>query len=479
MAVKAPVGLVKPRRSLLGEILDWMLAPLFLLWPMSVAITYIVAINLADAPHDVSLNTALDVLADQVQVQPDQHVNVNLSSAAAIALRTQSEAGIFWKIVDAQGNLIAGDSALPTPANALEQFPDSETHFMDYTSGGFKLRIANKWFEPTATAEPVLIVVAEGIENRTALANDIIKGVIIPQFLVLPVAALLIWFGLSRGVAPINALQKRLRARRPDDLSEIDVQSTPSEITPLVSAMNDLLLRLSQNIQAQRRFVADAAHQLKTPLAGLRMQAEIALKSAPNDEIVLNLKQIVRGTEQATRLINQLLLLATAEKREQVKLERLDLIALAQDTTQQWVAQALAQQADLGFETTIEQPLFIMGQPILLVELLNNLLDNALSYAGQPGQNGHVTVSVTQQGRQALLIVEDNGPGIPLSERDRVFDRFYRVLGTGTQGSGLGLAIVKEIAQRHMADIVITETSPGSASPGTQITLRFALAQKS
>jgi two-component system sensor histidine kinase TctE len=479
---------VKQRRSLLGEILDWMLAPLFLLWPMSVAITYVVAINLADAPHDQALKTALAVLSDQIKTEPNGDRSILLSNSAQLALRTESESGIFWKIIDRQNNLIAGDPAVPTPSDIDYETINPNAHFSDYTSGGFRLRLAYKWFTPTLLSpvtqslghtslntfnpdpKPLFIVVAEGIESRTALANDIIKGVIIPQFLVLPVAALLIWFGLSRGVAPINALQKRLRARRPDDLSEIDIKSTPSEITPLVSAMNDLLHRLSRNIQTQRRFVADAAHQLKTPLAGLRMQAELALKSAPKEEIVLNLKQIVRGTENATRLINQLLLLATAEKHDQIKLEPVDLQALAETTTQQWVPQALAQHIDLGFEGHDTKPVQVMGQPVLIAELLNNLVDNALNYVGALGQ---VTVSVHDSGAHALLTVIDNGPGIPNLERERVFDRFYRVLGTGTQGSGLGLAIVKEIAQRHQADITIEDAQPNQKRPGIKITVRF------
>lgn len=473
-----------------------MLAPLFLLWPMSVAITYVVAINLADAPHDQALTTALAVLSDQIKTKPNGDHYIVLSNSAQLALRTESETGIFWKIIDRQNNLIAGDPAVPTPSNIDFETIYPTARFSDYTSGGFRLRLAYKWFMPASSSpvsqsqnqsqnqnqnhsslnalnqrdQPLFIVVAEGIESRTALANDIIKGVIIPQFLVLPVAALLIWFGLSRGVAPINALQKRLRARRPDDLSEIDIKSTPSEITPLVSAMNDLLVRLSRNIQTQRRFVADAAHQLKTPLAGLRMQAELALKSAPNEEIVLNLKQIVRGTENATRLINQLLLLATAEKHDQIKLEPLDLQALAEITTQRWVPQALAQHIDLGFEGHNTSPIQVMGQPVLIAELLNNLVDNALSYVGASGQ---VTVSVHISGNYALLTVIDNGPGIPNLERERVFDRFYRVLGTGTQGSGLGLAIVKEIAQRHQADITIEDAQPNQKRPGIKITVRF------
>ena len=228
--------------------------------------------------------------------------------------------------------------------------------------------------------QPALLIVAETVEKRTQLANDIIKGVIIPQFVVLPVAVLLVWFGLSRGVAPLNALQQRLRARRPDDLSPIDERAAPSEIAPLLAAMNDLLDRLSSNVQAQRRFVADAAHQLKTPLAGLRTQAELALRDASPEEMQSSLRQLVTGSERATRLVNQLLLLARAENPAAIGLARTDLNAIAYEQAMHWVPHALSLSTDLGFEGA-ETPVEINGNPLLLAELLNNLVDNALRYA--------------------------------------------------------------------------------------------------
>ena len=197
--------------------------------------------------------------------------------------------------------------------------------------------MAYTWVDlnPPST-QPALLIVAETVEKRTQLANDIIKGVIIPQFVVLPVAVLLVWFGLSRGVAPLNALQQRLRARRPDDLSPIDERAAPSEIAPLLAAMNDLLDRLSSNVQAQRRFVADAAHQLKTPLAGLRTQAELELRDASPEEMQSSLRQLVTGSERATRLVNQLLLLARAENPAAIGLARTDLNAIAYEQAMHW-----------------------------------------------------------------------------------------------------------------------------------------------
>jgi two-component system sensor histidine kinase TctE len=258
----------------------------------------------------------------------------------------------------------------------------------------FEIRVAYLWTDLNRhNSAPILLLAAESVDQRTQFANDIIKGVIFPQFLVLPIAAFLIWFGLSSGIAPINALQKRLRARRPDDLSPIDQRAAPSEIEPLITAMNHLLVRLEANVLTQRRFVADAAHQLKTPLAGLRTQAELALRSDVQTQTQASLLQIVQGTQRATRLVNQLLLMASAENPNDLKLSPTDLVALAREQTLLWVDQALRQGLDIGFEGP-DHPLIIQAEPILLAEAINNLIDNALRYTPAPG---HITVAVTER----------------------------------------------------------------------------------
>jgi len=459
-----------PQRSLLGEILDWMLAPLFLLWPMSVAITYVVAQNIANVPYDRALANNLHVLARHVQVQDGRAV-LQMSEPVRDVLRPDETDSVFWLALGSRGEYLGGDRALPLPPDLGQPQPGAIL-YIDDTLRGFGVRLAYTWVDlHIPGGEPVLLVVAETMERRTELANDIIKGVIIPQFIVLPVAVLLVWFGLSRGVAPLNALQQRLRARRPDDLSPIDERAAPSEIAPLVGAMNDLLDRLSANVEAQRRFVADAAHQLKTPLAGLRTQAELALRDASPDEMQYSLRQLVMGSERATRLVNQLLLLARAENPHSADLARIDLNAVGYEQTMLWVPQALALNTDLGFEAA-DRPAHISGNAILLGELLNNLVDNALRYT-PPG--GHITVRVRTTAEVAVLEVEDSGPGIPPQERDRVFDRFYRVLGTQAEGSGLGLAIVREIAQKHGATVHIHEGTAHSQLPGTCIQVQFPL----
>jgi len=458
-----------PQRSLLGEILDWMLAPLFLLWPMSVAITYVVAQNIANAPYDQALANSLRVLANQVQLE-DGRAMLRMTDAVREVLRADETESVFWLALGSRGEYLGGDPALPLPPVLGAPQPGA-VRYADDALRGFGVRMAYTWVDlPTPGGQLPLVMVAETVEKRTRLANDIIKGVIIPQFVVLPVAVLLVWFGLSRGVAPLNALQQRLRARRPDDLSPIDERAAPSEIAPLVGAMNDLLDRLSANVDAQRRFVADAAHQLKTPLAGLRTQAELALRDASPDEMQSSLRQLVTGSERATRLVNQLLLLARAEHPDSAGLAPTDLNAVAYEQIQQWVTQALSLNTDLGFEGT-DRPVVINGNPILLAELLNNLIDNALRYTPS---GGHVTVRVRQAGARGVLEVEDSGPGIAPAERSRVFDRFYRVLGTQSDGSGLGLAIVREIAQKHHAEIGVHDhPTRFSDLPGTRIWIAF------
>lgn len=458
-----------PQRSLLGEILDWMLAPLFLLWPMSVAITYVVAQNIANAPYDKALANNLNVLVHQVRAE-NGHAILDMNAAAREVLRADETDSVFWLALGSNGEYLGGDRELPLPPLAGQPHP-GQVFYADDTLRGFDIRLAYTWVDlHLPNSHPPLLIVAETGEKRAQLANDIIKGVIIPQFVVLPVAVLLVWFGLSRGVAPLNALQQRLRARRPDDLSPIDERAAPSEIAPLVGAMNDLLDRLSANVEAQRRFVADAAHQLKTPLAGLRTQAELALRDASPDEMQSSLRQLVTGSERATRLVNQLLLLARAETPDVTGLSQVDLQAIASEQTMHWVPQALAVNTDLGFEGS-DTPVLIHGNPILLGELINNLVDNALRYTPS---GGHITVRVSQPDGRPRLEVEDSGPGIPLAERERVFDRFYRVLGTVADGSGLGLAIVREIAQKHRGEVRIEgHPNPHSDTPGTRIVVLF------
>ncbi|MFP5390020.1 MAG: sensor histidine kinase, partial [Gammaproteobacteria bacterium] len=241
----------------------------------------------------------------------------------------------------------------------------------------------------------------------------------------------------------------------------------------LVGSLNEMLERLSQTIDMQKRFIADAAHQMKTPLAGMRMQSELALRQLDPEEIHRSLEQLAKSSESATRLVNQLLALARAENQPHAgaTLERLDLALLARGTVQDWVQASFSHRIDLGFEQP-DEPVEIVGHPLMLREMLSNLIDNALRYTPA---GGSVTVRVRRDGAGAMLEVEDTGPGIAPHERAHVFERFYRILGNSAPGSGLGLAIVREIAQQHGAEVDVFNNprSFANKAPGCLFRVSF------
>jgi two-component system sensor histidine kinase TctE len=465
------------QHSLFGEILDWMLAPLLLLWPMSIAITYLVAKSIANQPFDHALEDNVTVLAQQVK-EVDGRVLARLPGSARDILRADDVDSVYFQITGPRGEVVDGDRDLPSPPPE-EAERSGRVHFRNESLHGTPVRVAYAWvnLQPLLNtgAEPrlALVQVAETLEKRAQLANEIIKGVILPQFIILPVILALVWFALSRGLSPLAQLQERIRARPPDDLSPIDSRQVPEEISPLVGSLNDMLARLAHTIDAQKRFIADAAHQMKTPLAGMRMQSELALRQVDPGEIHRSLEQLAKSSESATRLVNQLLALARAENQPHagLALEPLELAALARSVVQDWVQASFSHEIDLGYEDP-DGPVEILGDGMMLRELLSNLIDNALRYT-PPG--GSVTVRVRSDAGQALLEVEDTGPGIAPGERPRVFERFYRILGSSAPGSGLGLAIVREIARQHGAEIEIFNNprSIHKKYPGSLFRLTF------
>ncbi len=467
----------KIQHSLFGEILDWMLAPLLLLWPMSIAITYLVAKSIANQPFDHTLEDSVTVLTQQVK-EVDGKLVKRLPGSARDILRSDDVDSVYFQILGQSGNYIDGDRDLPLPPDE-GQYRAGIVNFRNDNLHGTPIRVA---FSYVILAEAngdqprrALVQVAETLDKRAQLANEIIKGVILPQFIILPIVLALVWFALARGLSPLAQLQERIRARPSDDLSPIDSGQVPEEISPLVRSLNDMLARLSLSIEMQKRFIADAAHQMKTPLAGMRMQSELALRQTDQDEIHRSLEQLAKSSEAATRLVNQLLSLARAENQPQTgsQFVLLDLSELARGGVQDWVQASFVHRIDLGFEQPID-PVIISGNPMMLRELLSNLIDNALRYA-PPG--GSVTVRVRAAAEHAIVEVEDTGPGIPQGERLHIFERFYRILGSNTEGSGLGLAIVREIAQQHGAEVDVLN-NPRCAHPklpGSLFRLTFPL----
>jgi two-component system sensor histidine kinase TctE len=474
----------REQRSLFGEILDWMLTPLLLLWPISLALTWLVAQGLANKPFDRALVHNVHALAQQVRLGPDQTVEFNLPQPASELLRADETDLVYYQVRGGLNEHLSGERDLPLPQPNEPKGSSYEVHIRDDEMRGLEVRVAYTWIRLDAEGKrPALVQVAETREKRSVLAAEIIKGVMLPQFALLPLAVLLVWLALVRGIKPLSQLEERIRARKSDDLSPLDDKAVPMEVAPLVVSVNDLLERLKESIVTQKRFLADAAHQLKTPLAGLRMQADLAQRSGSSeDDLKKSLQQIGRASVQATHTVNQLLSLARAEGGgHHLPQQRCDMAALSSEVLQDCLPRAMDKGIDLGYEGVAPGTpgAQVQGNLTLLKEMLRNLVENAVHYTpSTPERQGVITLRVLLDPYSKVLVVqvEDNGPGIAPQDRDLVFQPFFRALGTNVDGSGLGLPIVKEIAQQHGATVSIDAAIAGTAMPGACFTVRFGMA---
>ncbi len=475
----------REQRSLFGEILDWMLTPLLLLWPVSLALTWLVAQGIANKPFDRALEYNAQALAQLVSVNHGK-VQFNLPQPASEILRADDSDTVYYQVTGPRSELLSGERDLPPPPVG-EHTSNGEVHLRDAEFRGLDIRMAYIWVRLALPEAPLALVqVAETREKRSVLATEIIKGVMLPQFIILPLAVLLVWLALARGIQPLNQLEERIRARKPDDLSPLDDRTVPLEVAPLVASVNDLLTRLGDSLATQKRFLADAAHQLKTPLAGLRMQADLAQRAGTSaEEIKRSLEQIGRSSIRATHSVNQLLALARAESSSaQMALVPCDLAQITVDVVHDAISRALDKGIDLGYDGALPGApgVNMLGNPTLLHELVRNLVDNAINYTPSTSERpGVVTARVLADtfGHVLLLQVEDSGPGVPESERELIFQPFYRVLGNEADGSGLGLPIVQEIARQHGARIGVEDVRPGLKPPGACFSVRFAALEAS
>ena len=469
----------REQRSLFGEILDWMLTPLLLLWPVSLVLTWLVAQGIAGKPFDRALEYNVGALAQLITVNQGQ-AQFTLPLPARELLRADDADLVYYQVIGHRGEYLSGEKELPAPPD--EDTPTiGEVRMRDDQLRGVDLKVAYMWvrLEP-APAKPALVQVAETMEKRSVLATEIVKGVMLPQFVILPLAVLLVWLALVQAIKPLNHLEERIRARSPDDLSPLDVEAVPLEVAPLVASVNDLLMRLKDSIATQKRFLADAAHQLKTPLAGLRMQADLAQREGANaEDLKHSLRLIGHSSIRATHTVNQLLALARAESSGAVlSHEPCDLAHLTMEVVRDCLPRAMEKHIDMGYEGAQAgaDGVSVLGNATLLKEMVRNLLDNAINYTpSSAAQPGVITarVLVDPFSRVLLLQVEDTGIGISAADRDLVFQPFYRVLGTDADGSGLGLSIVQEIAQQHHASITLEAAHPGQTPAGTCFTVRF------
>jgi two-component system sensor histidine kinase TctE len=452
-------------RTLRSQLIAWLAVPLLVLWSISTVLDYDIAKRFVNLAYDRALLEAALDIGRQVKLVEDQ-IYVDLPEIALQMLQSRESDRLYYLVIGPGNEYITGEPDLPAPSDAST---DRVRYYDEEYRGRLIRAVAVRVpVQPGSARGAVMIHVAERITVRNDSARQLIAGMVLPQAVLIIAATLAVWYGVGRGLRPLASLRAEFESRSHRDLSAVSEAQAPRELQPLIRAMNDLLARLSAVLGAQQRFIADAAHQLRTPLAGIKTQTELALRNSQSHEVEATLRQLRTATEHTTRLVNQLLSLARAEPgaKHQHATEPLDLAALARECTMEWVPRALERDIDLGFDGP-QAAVTIEGNAFLLKEMLNNVLDNALRYTQRGGQ---VTVRVVADSGIARLSVEDSGPGIPQRERERVFERFYRVLGTGSDGCGLGLAIVREIAHSHGAAITL---DAGPHGIGTSVQIVF------
>ena len=447
-------------RSLRGHLLRQLLLPIAAILSISSVAAYYLALEPATDAHDAGLTDAGIALGERIRTR-DGVSTVDLPSVAEQVLRTDKYDTIYYVVRDPAGRPIAGDSGIPLPP-ASQRAQDSSM-FYDSSYRDTKVRAATLLVP--CGGQVCTVTVAETTRKRDRLVREILLGSVMPQALLAVLTLVIVWFGVARGLAPLDRLSGEIRKRSPRDLRPIEPALAPSETMPLIEALNQLLVQVEEANRNQQRFLANAAHQLRTPLAGLQAHAEFALAQPVPGQARAEMEQVRSATVRTARLANQLLALARAEPGGHVEPPaRVDLKTLVEDAANDWVHRALERDLDLGFEL---EPAAVQGHVFLLGEALGNLVHNALEYLPK---GGHVTVRTGLREGHAFVEVEDDGPGIRPAERARVVERFYRVPGTAGTGSGLGLAIVREIASAHGATVHIDD---GAGGKGCRVEIKF------
>ena len=446
---------MKKHSSLRKKLLVLLVPPLLILILIASSILFRFAIVEQRDAFDNALYDSAYSIYQLIQKSDDSIENLSLpKNEKQFILNDQSDV-IFYNVVGTDGKLLNGDSDGGLMPEIKEQ--TSNPNFRDGIVHNLKVRIVSTLvsIQKNGVELPVYIQVAETLNKREALASNVLIDIIVPQLLLVLFTIIIIWFGVERGLQPLFDLQAAVSKRSYLDLSSIEMPDVPTEVMILVNSVNSLMRQLESVLSAQNRFIADAAHQLRTPLAGAQAQLELALLESDPDQHQELLERVSTSMERLSHTITQLLSLARNQQdaSHNIVMSRVNLNKIAQEVTTDMVPTAIKKGLDLGFEADTQSTI-ILGDSKRLKEMLYNLVDNALLYTPAGGK---VTVKVQHEAGEIVLSVIDNGPGIPKSEREKVFERFHRVIGTGQEGSGLGLAIVMEIAQLHQANVEIAD----------------------
>ena len=444
------------------HLLILLIAPLTVLAIVNAWIEFRSATNVA-AQQDEHLLSLVPLMADSVIGQSGERPLLMLAPPLQEFLKERADSAAY-AILDPDGKVLQGDAWLEglPPSDSTPEM-HSEEH------DGATWRIVRQR-QPTVIGE-VVVAIADSSDPRQQWARSILFRVLLPNLVLIAAAAFAVRWAVQQALKPLLSLKEAVERRSPGDLSAIDNAGSPEEVRPLVDSLNRLFRLVNAQAESQRRFVADAAHQLRTPIAGLQAQVEAWAQAASaahaGETLALPTDQVYKlrsATRRTSQLANQLLALSRADARgmQAQPEQRVDLKALCEDALQMHFDAATARGIDLGLDA---QPVQVMAHAWLLRELLSNLVDNAVKYSDD---GGTVTIRCGRRGSRPFLEVEDDGPGVAQAEMPRILERFYRVQGTQGEGNGLGLAIAEEIARAHRSQLRL---QPGSAGRGLKVTL--------
>ena len=445
----------RPGPSLKRQLWWWLLLPQLLLWCVAGLLGYRMALNYAEKGIDQSLTQTVRSLSRQVKPM-GSGLLIDFPRAAQDIVEQDPGDRVSYMVSSPPGQFVLGNGQLPQPPQGVVAVT-GEPRLYDGQLEGKPVRVAllEVDYGDAVSPQRLRVQVAKSLAVRDRIAKELVADMLVPLLALGALISTLVYFGIRRGLRPLQRLETLLEGRsgqRLTALEPIELNQAPLEVHSLAAALNQLLDAVRKSVTQEKRFISDAAHQLRTPLAGLISQTELALQESDPAALRARLDKVHAGAERSAHLVHQLLALARSEGP--VQLQDLDLAQLAREVARQWTPKALARRIDLGFEG--QDHLLIKGERLLLQEALSNLLDNAFLYAGT---GAVVTVRVQEQAPWAILEVEDSGPGLLPADREKVFERFWRG-NDAPGGCGLGLAIVSEIAERHGGQASAVEVLP-------------------
>lgn len=431
------------RASLKQRLLALVLAVITLVWLGAAAFTYLDAREEFDEVLDGHLAQAASLLLVQTSHDLDE-----LETEHAPLLHKYARR-VAFQIWDKGQRLRLHSANAPQQALA-----DRERGFSDSTIDGHRWRV----FSTRDESGELLIHVAERADVRDELAQDIAANLLRPLLVSLPLLAILLWVAVARGLLPLVTLTREVEQRDPENLVALDTSSAPREVMPLIGRLNRLFSLIAASLQKERSFTADAAHELRTPIAAIKAQTQVARAATTEAERIHALDNAILGCDRASRLITQLLTLARVDTLDNSVMQPCRIRDIAAEVIAALAPAAVEKHVRLELMADAEAEATVHGNPEMLRVLLRNLLDNAILHTPR---GTAVQVQISHEPGTTCLTVSDDGPGIAAEERDRVLERFYRPLGTQASGSGLGLSIVKRIAEVHDAALQILAPSEG------------------